>query len=92
MITLTNERVLPLSQACRHLPRRRGIKPTHPATLYRWAKGGIKGVRLETIKVGGSMCTSIEALQRFCERLSAAGQQEVGRGERATEAHSAEGR
>ena len=27
-------------------------------------------MRLETIRVGGSLCTSVAALQRFCQRLS----------------------
>jgi hypothetical protein len=38
--------------------------------LYRWAKRGLRGVKLETIRVGGTLCTSLEALQRFCERLT----------------------
>ncbi len=37
--------------------------------LYRWATEGLRGVHLETIQVGGTLCTSIEALQRFFERL-----------------------
>jgi hypothetical protein len=30
----------------------------------------MKGVRLETIQVGGTRCTSMEALERFFHRLS----------------------
>ncbi len=66
MINLATETVVTLTQATNHLPRRRGGKKPHPSTLYRWAKDG-----LETIQVGGTLCTSVEALQRFCERLSA---------------------
>ena len=40
------------------------------ATLYRWATHGCRGVRLETIQIGGTKCTSQEALQRFFNRLS----------------------
>jgi hypothetical protein len=40
------------------------------ATIYRWALGGTGGIKLETLKVGGSLCTSLEALQRFFEALS----------------------
>ena len=59
-----------LAEATKHLPRRRAGKRPHVATLYRWAQSGIRGVRLETLQVGGTMCTSLEALQRFFERLS----------------------
>lgn len=52
------------------LPRRRGGKRIHVSTLYRWATAGCKGIVLETIQVGGTRCTSREALQRFFERLS----------------------
>ena len=54
----------------------RRIAPTaggpedHVSTLYRWATAGCRGVVLESIQVGGTRCTSREALQRFFERLS----------------------
>jgi len=70
MIDLTNETVLNFADAASRLPRRRAGKKPHVATLYRWAMGGCRGVKLETIRVGGTLCTSVEALQRFCERLS----------------------
>ena len=70
MIDLKEESVLSLVEAAKKLPRRRAGKKPHVATLYRWASHGLKGIRLETIQVGGTLCTSIEALQRFFERLS----------------------
>lgn len=73
MIELRNEEIVSLSQAAKLLPFRRAGRPTHASTLWRWATNGIRGVRLETIQVGGTRCTSRQALQRFCERLSAAG-------------------
>src|SRR5690349_8704587 len=66
MINLATEKVVTMTRATNHLPERRGGKKPHPSTLYRWAKDG-----LETIRVGGTLCTSVEALQRYCERLSA---------------------
>jgi hypothetical protein len=33
---------------------------------------GVRGVRLETLMVGGTRCTSVEALQRFFERITVA--------------------
>ena len=69
MIDLATETLISFADACELLPRRRAGRPAHPATLYRWAKPGLRGVRLETIQVGGSLCTSVEALQRFFDRL-----------------------
>ena len=70
MIDSVSESLLCLSQAAEELPRRRRGKKTHISTLYRWATSGCRGVRLETIQVGATCCTSREALQRFFERLS----------------------
>ena len=70
MICLSTEEVLTIPDACARLPRRRAGKRPHPATLYRWAHDGVHGHHLETLQVGGTLCTSIEALQRFFERLS----------------------
>jgi hypothetical protein len=63
--------LMTLSEAARRLPRRRGAKPTHPGTLYRWATTGLKGVRLEVTKVGGTICVSAAALERFFQALTA---------------------
>ena len=72
MIDITTEEVVSLSEAAKLkcLPRRRKGKRPHVATLYRWAQRGFNGVTLETLQVGGTLCTSIEALQRFFDRLS----------------------
>jgi hypothetical protein len=72
MIELGVEHVFSLHQAVRTnlLPRRRGGKRVHIATLHRWANDGYRGVTLEVIRVGGTLCTSREALQRFCEALT----------------------
>ena len=72
MIDLISERVMTLAQATKHLPRRRKGKKPHASTIYRWATNGVQGTRLEVIRVGGTLCTSLEELQRFCERLTGA--------------------
>ena len=70
MIDISTEKLISLTEAAKRLPqRRRGSRP-HVATLYRWSQNGVKGVRLETLQVGGTLCTSIEALQRFFDKLS----------------------
>ncbi len=70
MIDITNETVLSLTDATKRLPKRRAGKRPHVSTLYRWAQSGIDGVKLEVIRVGGTLCTSLESLQRFCERCT----------------------
>jgi len=40
-------------------------KRVHISAVYRWVQRGIKGVRLEAIRIGGTTYTSREALQRF---------------------------
>src|SRR5262245_12375645 len=69
LITI-DETILPPAEAARELPRRRRGRKPHVSTLYRWMTSGCRGVVLESIQVGGTRCTSREALQRFFERLS----------------------
>lgn len=64
------ETLISLSEATRHLPRRRGQKKPHISCLYRWTTSGCKGMVLESIQVGGTRCTSKEALARFFRRLT----------------------
>lgn len=47
-------------------------KRLHISAVYRWTLRGVKGIRLETVKIGGTTYTSREAIQRFSERLSGA--------------------
>jgi hypothetical protein len=70
--TLT-ETVVPFAEAARRLPRLRGDRPVNPATLWRWASSGLRGVVLETCRVGGTRCTSLEALSRFFAALTGRG-------------------
>jgi hypothetical protein len=70
MIDSGSETLLSLAQAADELPRRRRGRKTHISTLFRWSTVGCRGVVLETLQVGGTRCTSREALQRFFERLS----------------------
>ncbi len=45
---------------------------THISTVHRWRQRGARGVKLETILVGGTRYTSSEALQRFFTASTAA--------------------
>jgi hypothetical protein len=71
MIDVNSERVISLADAAKLLPKRRAGKKPHVATLYRWVADGVKGIKLESIMVGSTRCTSREALQRFFDALTA---------------------
>jgi hypothetical protein len=71
MIDFQNETTLSLSQAAKQIPPSRNGKPTHVSTILRWILKGVKGVRLEGVRLGGRWVTSAEALQRFSEKLTA---------------------
>ena len=66
-IDVQYENVIPIKDAPKHTPGR-----PHIATVNRWHIRGARGVRLETILVGGKRFTSIEAIQRFIDATTAA--------------------
>ncbi len=73
MIDPNTESLLSLTAAAKALPHRRAGKRPHVSCLYRWSTAGCKGVILESIQIGGTRCTSREALARFFEALTYAG-------------------
>lgn len=70
-IDTETENVISLREACDRLPKRRGGKRPHISCLYRWTMlhVGCRGVVLESVQIGGTRCTSVEALQRFFAAL-----------------------
>ena len=65
MIDMNDENLIALRDVPRMLPKRPTGKRLHISAVYRWRKRGIHGKKLETVTVGGTTYTSIEALQRF---------------------------
>ncbi|MCA9136902.1 MAG: DUF1580 domain-containing protein [Planctomycetales bacterium] len=61
---ILTEDMLSLGQAAREFPG--GV---HPATVYRWQQRGVKGVRLETYRIGAKLVTSKQAIARFLDAL-----------------------
>jgi hypothetical protein len=43
----------------------------HHSTCLRWVLRGVRGVRLEAVRLGGRWVTSLEALDRFALRVTA---------------------
>jgi hypothetical protein len=71
----TTETLRPFAEAAQRLPALRGGKPVHVTTVWRWTTRGVLApngtrVRLEAIKVGGTSCTSDQALARFFQALT----------------------
>ena len=56
------ETLIPFHEARSALP---GRKRVALPTLHRWRLHGVRGVRLETVLVGGLRYTSREAIRRF---------------------------
>ncbi len=67
MVDINTESVVSLTEAARILPTR-----PHASTMWRWYKRGVRGIRLETVVIGGKRYTSREALQRFIDRTTEA--------------------
>lgn len=70
MIDLDVEKLITLQQAAALLPGENG-KSVNPQTVWRWTMRGLRGVRLETVVIGGRRYTSREAVCRFAAALTA---------------------
>lgn len=66
------EDVITLQDARSELRHFLGRRPDK-ATLYRWCLRGIKGVKLEHVRIGNRILTSRQAITRFIEERSAKG-------------------
>lgn len=64
---LAGEDLVPVNQAAGLFP----VRPA-PATLWRWILRGSRGVRLETLMIGGRRFTSRAAVARFIEGVTRA--------------------
>lgn len=65
------ERLLSLAEAAKVLPPINNKRPAI-STLWRWCRKGLRGVKLDYVRVGRNIATSHEALGRFFVALAAA--------------------
>jgi hypothetical protein len=65
--------VITLTEAADMIGRNYGHKPS-VATVWRWARKGIEGHRLATIRIGRRYRTTISAVREFVERREGEGQ------------------
>ena len=71
-INLLVELPLTLREATRLPQLQRDGRRPHIASLYRWVTAGARGIRLESVVVGGARCTTSEAVDRWIAALTAA--------------------
>jgi hypothetical protein len=64
---LMNETKLSLTEAAKKIPSR-----PHSSTLWRWCRQGLHGVKLEYLRYGRRIYTTLEALDRFAQALAQA--------------------
>lgn len=71
-IDAARESVLSFVEAARYVGKLKGGKALSFQSLFRWATKGCRGVVLESLCIGGTRCTSKEALQRFFDGVTRA--------------------
>jgi len=64
-ININDEQLLTVREAAARIPGRGKANTLHPSTIVRWATRGVGGVKLETVRIGGMLYTSTEAISRF---------------------------
>ena len=72
MDRLLNETLLRFHEVTRLFCARNSNRPIHLSTLIRWRTRGVRGIKLEAVRIGGRWFTSREALARFITRLTCA--------------------
>ena len=76
MIDLANERRIGLQETAKLYPSFRNGRPTHISTPLRHITKGVRlsngeVIRLEGARLGGRWITTVEAVERFMQRLTA---------------------
>ena len=64
MIRLTEEKTLTIDEAAEFTRK-------SPQTIRKWTKAGFRGIVLESQRLGDEILTSLEAIQRFSDRITA---------------------
>lgn len=65
MIDVRTEQLLPARDLPAYLASRGFGKTVSTRTVRRWIEHGSEGIRLEAVRIGGVLMTSLEALQRW---------------------------
>ena len=78
MIDIENEELLPVKDVPKWCEKLMG-KRISPATVTRWRTRGARNAKLDTILMGGSRYTSVEALHEFFHSSTRNGDGETAR-------------
>jgi hypothetical protein len=70
MIDHAKEMLIGFTEAAKRLPKSPAGRAVHAKTVARWALHGYRGVKLDSLVMGGRRVTSVEACQRFFEQLT----------------------
>ena len=62
--------LLSFGSVAENLPRSANGKKIHISTIHRWHNKGVKGIRLEAVRIGGRRYTTLENVEKFCKQLS----------------------
>lgn len=65
MLPLNPAKFVPLNDVPAMLPVRPNGKRVHISAVYRWASKGVRGVRLQTVRIAGVLYTTREAVEDF---------------------------
>jgi len=76
------EEMVPLGKASPLWPKRRFNRRPSYATIFRWSREGLRGVRLKTKRVGGTLCVHRLWVQQFVDDVTKAWPAEAGRARR----------
>jgi hypothetical protein len=69
-VNIGDEKLVSFADAAKLLPGR-----PHISTWQRWRLRGVRGIRLETVLIGGRRYTSREALARFFDAVTVASEE-----------------
>ena len=75
-LEIATETLVTSAGATDYVPHRRRGRKCSPSTIWRWMVYGCRGIRLESLVVGTTRCTSVQALQRFFDALTEAAEAE----------------
>lgn len=72
MIEFSEQAAVPVAEVPAYLPPGRGGRRVNSSTVIRWCLRGVRGVRLESVVVGGRRYTDRASIVRFIEATTAA--------------------
>ena len=67
VLELNVNELIPINAVNQHLPRQADGNPYHPSTATRWARYGMQGRKLKTVKLAGRRFTKEGWLAEFLE-------------------------